>query len=208
MSLPVGNSPGTPCIRQAESGAGVFPVWPAYDSQQMAAVSDVLRSGRVNYWTGDECREFEREFASYVNTRHAVAVANGTVALELALHALDLPAGSEVIVPSRTFLATASAVVRQGCRPVFADIDANSGNLSAATIAPLITSQTCAIICVHMAGWPCEMDEINALARRCSLKVIEDCASPRRGLSRATRWISGRRCRVFVLPGQDHHHRR
>ncbi len=136
----------------------------------------MLRSGRVNYWTGNECREFEREFADYVGTRHAVAVANGTVALELALQALDIPPGSEVIVPSRTFLATASAVVRQGCRPVFADVDPISGNLCAATIEPLISKRTRAVICVHLAGWPCEMDGIRALADQHQLRVIEDCA--------------------------------
>jgi hypothetical protein len=155
---------------------GAFPTWPHYDDEQVAAVERVLRSGRVNYWTGDEGRTFEAEYAAAVGTRYAVAVANGTVALELALHALEIPPGAEVIVPSRTFLATASAAVTRGCRPVFADVDPVSGNLSADTIAPLITPRTRAIICVHLAGWPCEMTAINELARRHHLKVIEDCA--------------------------------
>jgi len=130
----------------------------------------------VNYWTGEVTRAFELDFASYVGTEYAVAVANGTVALELAIEALGIPAGSEIIVPSRTFLATASAVVARGCRPVFADVEPISGNISAKTIVPLITDRTRAIICVHLAGWPCEMDNIRALADIHELKVIEDCA--------------------------------
>ena len=153
-----------------------WPAWPHYDDEQIAIVGDVLRSGKVNYWTGEITREFEREFAEFVGTRHAVAVANGTVALELALEALQIPQGSEVIVPCRTFLATASAVVARGCKPIFADVERASGNISADTIAPLITEQTSAIICVHLAGWPCEMDEIMSLAHQHDLKVIEDCA--------------------------------
>ena len=153
-----------------------LPTWPHYDDEQMAAVAEVLRSGKVNYWNGDEGRQFEREFADYIGTPHAVAVANGTLALELAIHALEIPAGTEIIVPSRTFIATASAVVARGCRPVFADVDPVSGNISAETIAPLITEQTRAVICVHLAGWPCEMDDICELASQHGLKVIEDCA--------------------------------
>ncbi|MGD9854128.1 MAG: DegT/DnrJ/EryC1/StrS family aminotransferase [Planctomycetaceae bacterium] len=153
-----------------------WPSWPHYDDEQVAAVASVLRSGKVNYWTGEVTRKFEREFASFVGTKYAVAVANGTVAIELAIEALGIPAGSEIIVPSRTFLATASAAVARGCRPVFADVDPVSGNVSAKTLAPLMTDKTRAIICVHLAGWPCEMDEIRALAKQHKLKVIEDCA--------------------------------
>lgn len=160
----------------AGSTCAEWPAWPHYDDEQVAAVENVLRSGRVNYWTGETTRAFEQEFATYVGTEYAVAVANGTVAIELAIEALGIPAGSEIIVPSRTFLATASAVVARGCRPVFADVDAVSGNISAETIEPLITDRTRAIICVHLAGWPCEMDDIRALADVHGLKVIEDCA--------------------------------
>lgn len=160
----------------ADSRLPDFPVWPHYDDEQIAAVVDVLRRGEVNYWNGQEGRAFEREFAEFVGAPHAVAVANGTLALELALIALEIPTGSEVIVPSRTFLATASAVVARGCRPIFADVDETSGNISAETIAPLINSRTSAVICVHLAGWPCEMDAIRRLAERHDLKIIEDCA--------------------------------
>ncbi len=156
--------------------AAALPTWPSYGDDEVAAAADVLRSGRVNYWTGDIGRQFEREYAASVGTEHAVAVANGTLALELALHAIGIGPGDKVIVPPRTFVATATSVLMRGARPVFADVEPDSGNISAATIEPLITPRTKAIICVHLVGWPCEMDEINALARRYSLRVIEDCA--------------------------------
>ena len=153
-----------------------FSPWPSYSQEEADAVSRVLLSNRVNYWTGTECREFEKAFAAFSDARHAIAVANGTVALDLALYGLGIGDGDEVIVPPRTFLATASAVVNAGATPVFADIDRDSQNITAATIAPLINDRTRAIICVHLAGWPCDMDEIVALARRHGLFVIEDCA--------------------------------
>jgi len=153
-----------------------FAPWPAFDDEMLEAVTSVLKSGKCNYWTGDICRQFEREFAEFVGTKHAVAVANGTLAIELALHALEIQPGDEVIVPPRTFLATASAVAVRGSVPVFADIDPVSGNLTAETIAAAITPKTRAIIVVHLAGWPCEMGPIMELARRHGLKVIEDCA--------------------------------
>lgn len=135
-----------------------------------------LQTGQVNYWTGGEGREFEREYAAHLGVRHTVAVSNGTVALELILRALDIAPGDEVIVPSRTFVATASTVLWSGATPVFADVTADSGSLSAATIAPHLTPRTRAIIVVHIGGWPCAMDEIMALATSHGLTVIEDCA--------------------------------
>lgn len=153
-----------------------FPGWPAFEDDERAAVEAVLRSGRVNYWTGTEGRSFESEFAAYIGVPYAVAVANGTLALELALHALGIGQGDEVIVPSRTFIGTASAVVMRGAIPVVADIHPFSQNLTATTIEPLITKRTRAIIAVHLAGWPCDMDPIMDLARRRNLVVIEDCA--------------------------------
>ncbi|RLB69875.1 MAG: aminotransferase [Deltaproteobacteria bacterium] len=153
-----------------------FPAWPAFDAGDIEAVAGVLRSGRVNYWTGEEGRLFEREFAVFCGCRYAVAVANGTIALELALAALDIGPGDEVIVPCRTFIATASAVVRCGAVPVMADVDADSQLLTAATVEPLITAKTQAIIVVHLAGWPAAMDELLALARRRDLRLVEDCA--------------------------------
>ncbi|MDR5903049.1 DegT/DnrJ/EryC1/StrS family aminotransferase [Halomonas icarae] len=155
---------------------GPFPPWPSYTQEEADAVTRVLMSNRVNYWTGQECRQFEKEFASYVGARHAIAVANGTNALDLALKALDIGPGDEVIVTSRTFLASASSIVNAGANPIFADIDRDSQNITAATVAPLITPRTRAIIAVHLAGWPCEMDELRALANDHHLALIEDCA--------------------------------
>ncbi len=150
--------------------------WPCFAEDEIAAVDAVLRSGKVNYWTGEEGRAFEKEFAAWCNTEHAVAVANGTVALELALHALDIGPGDEVVVPPRTFLATASAVIARGAKPVFADVDPVSGNITADTIEKVLTPATRAIIPVHLGGWPCDMEPIMELAAARNLKVIEDCA--------------------------------
>jgi dTDP-4-amino-4,6-dideoxygalactose transaminase len=150
--------------------------WPVFEPDEVEAVAAVLRSGKINYWTGPEGREFEKEFAAYVGRRHGVALANGTLALELALLALGMEKGDEVIVPSRTFVATASCVAIHGGRPVCADVDRESGNLTAKTIGAVLTKKTRFILPVHMSGWPCAMDEIMALARERKLKVIEDCA--------------------------------
>ncbi|MCZ4285694.1 DegT/DnrJ/EryC1/StrS aminotransferase family protein [Marinobacter salarius] len=153
-----------------------FSPWPSYTQEEADAVSQVLLSNRVNYWTGKECREFEREFAEFAGTDYAVAVANGTVALDLALKALDVGPGDEVIVTSRTFLASVTCIVNAGAWPVFADVDADSQGISAETVASLINDNTKAVIAVHLAGWPCDMDGLNDLACRHGLLVIEDCA--------------------------------
>lgn len=150
--------------------------WPHYDDDEVAAAAHVLRSGKVNYWTGDECRKFEQEYADHVGVRHAVAVANGTVALELAMEALGIGAGDEVVVTPRTFIASASAVIRQGAKVVFADVDPVSQNITAKTISAVLSDRTRAIIAVHLAGWPCDMDPIMELARGRGIAVIEDCA--------------------------------
>jgi dTDP-4-amino-4,6-dideoxygalactose transaminase len=153
-----------------------FAPWPKFETDEIEAAVRVLQSGKVNYWTGDEGRQFEKEFAAYTGCKYAVAMANGTLALELALHALGIGPGDEVIVPSRTFIASASCVMMRGAEPVFADVDPDSQNLKAETIRPLLTPRTKAVIVVHLAGWPCDMDPIMELARERGLKVIEDCA--------------------------------
>lgn len=155
---------------------GPFSPWPSYDEEEQAAVLEVLASNKVNYWTGQVGREFEKEFATFSDANYAIAVANGTVALDLAWVALELPEGSEVIVTSRTFLASVSSIVLAGLVPVFADIDLDSQNVTADTIKAVITDKTSAILCVHLAGWPCEMDDILDLAKENNLKVVEDCA--------------------------------
>lgn len=153
-----------------------FSPWPSFTPEEIEAVSAVLASNRVNYWTGDRCREFERRFADWVGTRHAVALANGTMALEAALKALGVGPGDEVITTSRTFMASASCIVTAGAVPVFADVDADSQNITAETISAVLTPRTKAVICVHLGGMPCDMEPIMALAAQNGLKVIEDCA--------------------------------
>lgn len=155
---------------------GLFAPWPSFTQEESDAVSRVLLSNRVNYWTGQECREFEKEFAAWTGCDYAVSLANGTLALDVALKVLGIGPGDEVIVTPRTFLASASCVVTAGATPVFADVDVNSQNITAETIRAVLTPKTRAIICVHLAGWPCDMDPIMALANEHGIKVIEDCA--------------------------------
>ncbi len=153
-----------------------FPAWPLFGEEMVDVVTRVLQSGKVSYWTGNEGRLFEDEFAQFVGCHHAIALANGTVALELALHAVGVGPGDEVVVPSRTFIATASSVVARGARPVCADVDRDSQTITAATIEPHLGPRTKAIIPVHLAGWPCEIDAILELTRERQIAVIEDCA--------------------------------
>jgi len=153
-----------------------FSPWPSFTQEEADTISKVLLSNKVNYWTGNEGKKFEKEFAAFVNVKYAVAVANGSVALELALRALDIGKNDEVIVTSRTFLASVSSIVMVGATPIFADVDINSQNITAESIHKVISKKTKAIICVHLAGWPCEMDPIITLAEDNGLYVIEDCA--------------------------------
>lgn len=153
-----------------------FAPWPSYTEEERDAVAGVLMSNRVNYWTGEECRAFEREFAAWTGTVHAIALANGTLALDLALKGLGIGPGDEVIVTPRTFIASTSCVINAGATPVFADVDPDSGNISPATIQAVLTERTKAIIPVHIGGWPADMPGIMALAEEHGLKVIEDCA--------------------------------
>ncbi len=153
-----------------------FEPWPSFTQEEADAVSQVLLSNKVNYWTGQECREFEKEFSQFAETKYAVALANGTVALDVALKALGIGAGDDVIVTSRTFLASASSIVTAGANPIFADVELDSQNISRRTIEAVLTPNTKAIICVHLAGWMCDMDQIIQLAEEKGLYVIEDCA--------------------------------
>ncbi len=153
-----------------------FSQWPSFTEEEAEAVKKVLLSNKVNYWTGEECRKFEKEFSKYCNCKYGVALANGTVAIDLALISIGIGSGDEVIVTPRTFLASASCIINCGATPVFADVDLDSQNITAQSIEEVITEKTKAIICVHLAGWPCEMDEIMNLAKQNNLYVIEDCA--------------------------------
>jgi dTDP-4-amino-4,6-dideoxygalactose transaminase len=153
-----------------------FSPWPCFTVEEVDAVAQVLGSNRVNYWTGQECREFEKEFAAWVGCAHAVALANGSLALDSALRVLGIGPGDEVIVTPRTFLASVSCIVLAGARPIFADVDRDSQNITAESIEAVLTPRTKAVICVHLAGWPCDMDPIMTLATSRGLYVIEDCA--------------------------------
>ncbi|PLC53051.1 aminotransferase [Pollutimonas nitritireducens] len=153
-----------------------FAAWPSFSEEEANAVRDVILSNKVNYWTGQECRQFEKEFAEWAGCEHAVGVSNGTLALDLALKALDIGPGDEVIVTPRTFLASVSCIINAGATPVFADVDRDSQNITAQTIQAVLTPDTRAVICVHLAGWPCDMDPIMALATERGIHVIEDCA--------------------------------
>jgi len=150
--------------------------WPDFTSAEADAVRDIILSNKVNYWTGDVGRQFELEYARWSGTIRAVALANGTLALDIALKALDIGEGDEVIVTPRTFIASVSSVVTAGAIPVFADVDPDSGNISPKTVAAVIGPKTRAIVPVHIGGWPCDMDGIMALAKNNRLAVIEDCA--------------------------------
>jgi len=154
----------------------IYPPWPFYDADEIKSAVKVLQSGKVNYWTGKEGRLFEKEFSDYINASHAVTVMNGSVALEAALIALGIGNGDEVIVTPRSYIASASCAVMRNAKPVFADVDPDSQNITSATIEKAITPRSRAIIAVHLAGWPCEMDPILALAIKHNLYVIEDCA--------------------------------
>lgn len=161
-----------------------MPPWPAPGDREIEAVAGVLRSGRLNYWAGEEGRSFEREYADSLGRRHAVAVANGTVALELALRAFGIGPGDEVIVPSRTFIATAGCVIAVGAIPVLADIDRNSSTMTGQTAQAVLTDRTRAVIPVHLGGWPVDIDPLLVVARAHNLVVIEDCAQAHAGAHR------------------------
>lgn len=150
--------------------------WPSFDEDQITVASQVLASGKVNTWTGSETKAFEQKFAAWCGSRHAIAMANGSLALSAAYLSIGLGPGDELITTPRTFIATASSVVLLGAKPVFADVDPDSGSITASTIAPLITARTKAIVVVHLGGWPADMPAICDLASAHGIVVIEDCA--------------------------------
>jgi len=154
----------------------LFAPWPFYNKAEIRAATDVLRSGKVNQWTGKEVFSFEREYARYLDVPYAVALANGSVALDLALSALGIGPGDDVIVPSRSFVASASCVALRGGTPVFADINRESQNITVETVSRVYTRRTKAIIAVHLAGWPCELAALRKFCDTKGIFLIEDCA--------------------------------
>ncbi|EHA62386.1 DegT/DnrJ/EryC1/StrS aminotransferase family protein [Synechococcus sp. WH 8016] len=153
-----------------------LPTWPVFDHEELNAVVRVLSSGKVNYWTGSEGKSFESEFAKWSNCSHAIAIANGSLALSAAYLSIDIGINDEVITTPRTFVATASSISLLRATPVFADVDINSGCITAETIEPMITPKTKAISVVHLGGWPADMQSICELAKHYGIKVVEDCA--------------------------------
>lgn len=170
MSQRLASDGGTPVRSEP------FPQWPATGAAEITAVSEVLSSGELNYWSGTQGKTLEREYADALGRAKGIAVANGTVALELALRAFHVGPGDEVIVPARTFIATASAVVAVGAVPIIADIDPVSGNLNAETVSAVISRATKCVIAVHVGGWPVDMDPLVSVSREHDLILIEDCA--------------------------------
>ena len=150
-----------------------FPPWPSYTQEEVEAVSSVLLSNKVNYWTGDQTKKFEKEFAEWTGTKYAVALTNGTIALDLSLKALGVKSGDEVIVSPRTYIASVSAIINVGAIPVFADVDLNSQCITAESIKEVISKKTRAIICVHLAGHPCDMDPILDLTKTKGIAILE-----------------------------------
>tara|TARA_B110000027_G_C16122545_1_gene304192 strand:+ start:8487 stop:9692 length:1206 start_codon:yes stop_codon:yes gene_type:complete len=150
--------------------------WPCFTEEEVDSVSKVLLSNKVNYWTGDECQNFENEFAQQVGVKYAISVANGTVALDLAMISLGIGPGDEVIVTSRTYIASATSILNVGASTVFVDVNLDTQNIDTQKILGAITKKTKAILCVHFAGWPCDMDPILDIAKKHNLFVVEDCA--------------------------------
>ena len=150
--------------------------WPVFSNEEIQKVSQILLSGKVNYWTGFEGKNFENEFAKYTDSKYGIVMANGSLALESAYKSIGLTSGDEIITTPRTFIATSSSAVLLGAKPVFADVDLNSGCISIETIEPLISSKTKAISVVHLGGWPAEIEQICRIAKEHDLFVIEDCS--------------------------------
>jgi dTDP-4-amino-4,6-dideoxygalactose transaminase len=150
--------------------------WPKFDEKAIKAVEEVMRSGKVNYWTGPKGMEFERKFAAWQGSRFAISVNSGTSALHVALATLGVGPGDEVIVPSYTFIATSFSVVQAGAIPRFADVNLDDHCISLESAEKLVTARTRAIIPVHLYGNVCDMDKILAFAKRHKLVVIEDNA--------------------------------
>ena len=150
--------------------------WPNFSKNLISNIGRILGSGKINYTDGPYGIKFEKEFSKFVGNRYSIAVCNGTAALEVAIKSLRLPKNSEIIVPARSFFASASCIVNTGYIPVFADVNLLTQNILIDDIKKKITKRTKAIICVHLAGLPCDMNSIKKLANKKKIKIIEDCS--------------------------------
>jgi dTDP-4-amino-4,6-dideoxygalactose transaminase len=157
------------------SGFALAP-WPVFEDDERDAVDAVLRSGKANYWTGSICRDFEQAWSGRHAGRRSLAMANGSLTLDAALRVLGVGPGDEVIVASRSYVASAMCVAVCGAAPVFADVDPDSGCVTAATLEAVRSSRTRAAIPVHLGGWPCDMPAISEWASRHGILLVEDCA--------------------------------
>jgi 3-amino-5-hydroxybenzoate synthase len=172
-----------------------FPLWPHFDEKEMTALKEVLESR--NWWRtpGNQVKAFESEFAAYQDATYGIAVTNGTHALEVALQALGVSRGDEVILPDYTFVATASAVVSVGAVPVLVDVSPDTYCIDPDLAEQAISQRTKAIICVHMGGHPCDLDRLTTIAGRHDVALIEDCAH-----AHSSEW-NGRRVGCFGIAG-------
>ena len=153
-----------------------FTDWPKYSLEEANLAKKILLSNKVNQWTGSYVNEFEKEFSKYHNVKYSIAVSNGSVALDLALKSLRLKKNSEVIVTSRSFVASATCILNNNLKPVFADVDFYTGNICVEDLKKKITKKTKAIIIVHLSGQACKMDEILKIKKKNKLFLIEDCS--------------------------------
>jgi dTDP-4-amino-4,6-dideoxygalactose transaminase len=151
-------------------------IWPNFSKNLISKVSNVIKSGKINYTTGKYGKKFEYEFSKYVGNKYSVAICNGTAALEVAIKSLKLPKRSEIIVPARSFFASASCIVNTGYTPVFVDVDLLTQNVCLKDLKKKINWKTKAIVCVHLAGLPCDMYGIKKIAKKNKIKIIEDCS--------------------------------
>lgn len=150
--------------------------WPNFSNDLINNISKILKSGKINYTTGPYGKIFENEFSKFVGNKYSIAICNGTAALEVAIKSLKLPANSEIIVTARSFFASAACIINTGHRPVFADVDMFTQNICLNDVKKKITKKTKAIMCVHLAGNPCDMNGLKKIATKNKLKIIEDCS--------------------------------
>ena len=150
--------------------------WPKYDEKILKGINKIILSGKVNYLSGEWGQKFESAFSKYHNLKYSIAVSNGTIGLEIALSSLCLSEGDEVIVTPRSYYTSASCIIRNKLKPVFVDVDLNSQNICKKDLLTKISKNTKCIICVHLAGYPCDMKEIIKISKKNKIKIIEDCS--------------------------------
>ena len=150
--------------------------WPIHTKKEISEVLKVLTSQKTNYWVGNKCREFEVSFSKYIGISYGITVANGSLALDAAVQSLNLNQNDEIIVTPRSYMSSASCIIKAGHKAIFVDVDLNSQNICPEKIESAITKRTKAIICVHLAGYPCDMKSIIKISKKFNLKIIEDCS--------------------------------